>query len=288
MSSQGGRCGAPRYEMASEQEPSTRGRQMSEQKLAVITGGGSGIGQAIALRLARADYVCLLAGRRADRLADTARLISKHGGRAIEVQADVTRYDGRLAIQSAVARSGCRLAALVNNAGASYAAGLFAQDIVRWRQIFALNVEAAAFLSFSAMPVMQAGGGGAIVNIGSVYGSVGLNSAFYSAYPAVTEQGPVRAVAYSASKGALMQVTRELALAGASMGVRVNTVSPGMIAISDRPLDEATTTQLESATPMKRLGRPAEVAEAAHFLLSEQAGFITGTELVVDGGWTAW
>jgi NAD(P)-dependent dehydrogenase (short-subunit alcohol dehydrogenase family) len=261
---------------------------MPQRKLAIITGAGSGIGQAVALRLARADFVCLLAGRRAYRLAETARLITKNGGASIEVPADVTVPAGRSGIEAAAARSGCRVAALVNNAGGSYAAGLFAQDVQQWQQTFALNVEAAAFLSFGAMPLMQAGGGGAIVNIGSVYGAVGLNSAFYTAYPAVTGQGPVRAVAYSASKGALRQVTKELAIAGAPMGIRANTVSPGMIAIDDRPLDEPTSSALQAATPMGRLGRPAEVAEAAHFLLSAEAGFITGAELVVDGGWTAW
>jgi NAD(P)-dependent dehydrogenase (short-subunit alcohol dehydrogenase family) len=261
---------------------------MTESKLAIITGAGSGIGQAIAVRLAQAGYVCLLTGRRAPRLAETAMVIIKAGGRAIEVPADITVPDERLRIEAAAADSGCRLAALVNNAGGSYAAALFAQDVERWRHIFALNVEAAAFLSFAAMPLMRAGGGGAIVNIGSVYGSVGLNSAFYTAYPAMTDSGPVRAVAYCASKGALLQVTKELAIAGAPMNVRVNTLSPGMIAIDSRPLDERTSGELESATPMGRLGRPAEVAEAAHFLLSEGAGFITGTELVVDGGWTAW
>jgi len=262
---------------------------MSGRQLAVVTGAGSGIGRAIARRLARADYTCLLAGRRADRLADTARLIADAGGEAVVVPADVTTADDREAIQQAVRASGCRLSALVNNAGGSYAAGLFAQDLERWRQTFALNVEATAFLSFALMPIMRDGGGGAIVNIGSVYSSVGVNSAYYTAYPAESDHGPVRAVAYSASKGALLQVSRELAIAGAPMGIRVNTLSPGMITIDDRaPLDEATVRALSAQTPMGRFGRPDEIADATHFLLSDAASFVTGTELRVDGGWTAW
>ncbi|GAA2588918.1 glucose 1-dehydrogenase [Dactylosporangium fulvum] len=262
---------------------------MSSRQLAVITGAGSGIGRAIARRLARADYTCLLSGRRAERLADTARLIADVGGEAIVVPADVTTVGGREVIEQAVRASDLRLSALVNNAGGSYAAGLFAQDLERWRQTFALNVEATAFLSFALMPIMRDGGGGAIVNIGSVYSSVGLNNAYYTAYPAETDQGPVRAIAYSASKGALLQVSRELAIAAAPMGIRANTLSPGMIAIDDRaPLDEATVRALSAQTPIGRFGRPEEIAEATLFLLSDAASFVTGTELRVDGGWTAW
>ncbi|MBP1782057.1 MULTISPECIES: SDR family NAD(P)-dependent oxidoreductase [Micromonospora] len=262
---------------------------MSTGQLAVITGAGSGIGQAIACRLARADYACLLVGRRAERLANTAGLIAEAGGEAVVVPADVTATDGREAIERAVRASGLRLSALVNNAGGSYAAGLFAQDLKRWRQTFALNVEAAAFLSFALMPIMRHGGGGAVVNIGSVYSSVGLNNAYYTAYPAETDQGPVRAVAYSASKGALLQVSRELAIAAAPMQIRVNTLSPGMITIDDRaPLDEATVRALSAQTPMGRFGRPEEIADATLFLLSDAASFVTGTELRVDGGWTSW
>jgi NAD(P)-dependent dehydrogenase (short-subunit alcohol dehydrogenase family) len=261
---------------------------MAATTLAVVTGAGSGIGQAIAVRLARAGHTCLLVGRRTARLAETAARIADESGSAIQLPADVTDPKDRARVLDAVDASGSPVAALVNNAGGSYATGLFAHDLARWRENFALNVEAAAFLSFALLPRLQAQGGGAIVNIASVYASVAVNTGFYTRYPEQGPDGPVRAVAYSASKGALLQLTRELAIAAAPMGVRVNALSPGMIAIDDRPLDAATHEALVAATPMHRLGRPEEIADVVHFLLSDAASFITGSELVADGGWTAW
>lgn len=260
-----------------------------ETQLAIVTGAGSGIGRAIARRLAREKYLCLLCGRRREKLEETAEEISSYGGQSICLGADVTTEEGRSEILELADRQATEIRTLVNNAGSSYAAPLFGQEISKWRAQFALNVEAAAFLSFEVMSRMQHWGGGSIVNIASVYGIVAANTALYgNLYPADTPQGPVRGVAYTASKGALRALTRELAVAGAPLGVRVNTVSPGMIEVERHSSDGDTVSSLSAATPMKRMGNPDEIAGVVSFLVSSDASFVTGAEIVVDGGWTLW
>lgn len=257
--------------------------------LAVISGAGTGIGRAIALRLAESGYLCLLAGRRLEKLQETASLVTDKGGNAIAVAADVTTPEGRAAIWQSADAAAVQLTAVVNNAGGSGRAPLFAHDPQQWRAVFELNVEAAAFLSFEAMQRLARAGGGAIVNIASVYGMVASNRALYDrGAPALTPDGPVRGVSYAASKGAIRMLSRELAVAGARMGVRVNTVTPGMIEVEHRQLEPSLRAALSEATPMGRVGKPEEIAGAVNFLLSAQASFITGAEIVVDGGWTLW
>ncbi|WP_246245163.1 SDR family NAD(P)-dependent oxidoreductase [Amycolatopsis pithecellobii] len=263
--------------------------ESAARKLVVITGAGTGIGQAIALRLGRAGYSCVLVGRRKEPLRETASLLESAGAETTVMPMDVTKEDCRKEMFEAVNGLEHPLYGLVNNAGGSNASGLFDQDVRRWRDEFALNVEAAAFLSFEAIRRMAASGGGSIVNIASVYGIVALDNAYYEdVYPSKTAGGPVRAPAYTASKGALRLLSRELAVAAAPMNVRVNTVSPGMIRLDDDPEFARRDELLAKATPMGRMGRPDEIAGAVNFLLSGESGFMTGAEMVIDGGWTLW
>lgn len=256
---------------------------------AIVTGAGTGIGRAIALRLSSAGFSVVLAGRRERPLEETALQIAELGGDASVVPADVSIPEGRGAILAASAGRSDRLTALVNNAGDSSLAPVLAPDLQRWRANYALNIESAAFLSAEAMRVMGASGGGSIVNVASIYGKVALNNRFYrSRLPVDTPDGPVRDVAYATSKAALRMLSRELAVAGASMGVRVNTVSPGMIQVNKVELSREDLALFEEATPLGRFGRPEEVAAAANFLCSVEASFVTGAEIVVDGGWTLW
>ncbi|WP_243769716.1 SDR family NAD(P)-dependent oxidoreductase [Amycolatopsis acidicola] len=254
----------------------------------MVTGGGTGIGRATAIRLSESGYECLVVGRRKEKLDETVECITGRGGKAVPVPADITTVEGREKIFEVVDVQESCLSALVNNAGDSNLAPLFDQDLKKWQGNFSLNLESAAFLAFEAIERMSESGG-AIVNVASVYGMVALNNRLYAdRFPASSAEGPTRDVSYAASKGALRMLSRELAVAAAPMGVRVNTVSPGMIQVEKHEFESDYLRKFEEMTPMGRLGRPAEIAGAINFLLSPEASYITGSEIVVDGGWTVW
>jgi NAD(P)-dependent dehydrogenase (short-subunit alcohol dehydrogenase family) len=258
---------------------------------AIITGGGTGIGRGIVEALARAGVNCVIAGRRREPLDDALAELADAPGDVAAVVADVTEEAGRAAIAQACLDNHGSIDVLVNNAGVTATAPLLSYEVADWRRVFVTNVEAAFFMARTVLATMRDAGWGRIVNIGSVYGSLGLNNDYYEGrlpWDTPGDSGPVREVAYSASKGALIQLTRELATAVGRWNITVNTVTPGMIPVDAIPMAPDIRRRLEAMTPMQRTGNPGDVAAAVRYLVSEDAAFVTGAELRVDGGWSIW
>ena len=258
---------------------------------AIVTGGGTGIGRGIVEALAGAGVHCVIAGRRREPLDDATSALAGSPGAVVAVVADVTEEAGRAAIAAACLDHNGSIDVLVNNAGATATAPLLDYEEADWEHVFATNVAAAFFMARAVLPAMRDARWGRIVNIGSVYGSLGLNNDYYEGrlpWDTPGDAGPVREVAYSASKGALLQLTRELATAVGRWNVTVNTVTPGIVPVDAIPMSPDIKQRLEAKTPMRRTGTPADVAAAVRYLVSEEASFVTGAELRVDGGWSIW
>lgn len=247
-------------------------------KVAVITGAGSGIGRAIADLFAQQGAKVLIgeldepAGRAA------AEAITAAGGTAVFQAADVAREDDcRNLASTAVNRFGA-IHILVNNAAAFVFRKIEDATMDDWQRVLGVNVIGPANCVRFAAPAMRAAGGGAIVNIASV--------SSFIAQPGF--------VPYNTSKGALLQLTRCLAMDLAADNIRVNSICPGEIhtAATDRHISylgidrEQALIKLANQAVLRRVGQPHEVAAAALFLASDEASFITGATLVVDGGAT--
>jgi NAD(P)-dependent dehydrogenase (short-subunit alcohol dehydrogenase family) len=261
----------------------------SSERVAIVTGAGTGIGQAIALALAEAGRRVVIVGRRAEPLQDTLAR-SSTPDLIVAMPGDITSADDRARVVGEVVARFGRIDILVNNAGVSSIEPLLDSSEPEWRRVMATNVDAAFFMAQAALPAMRDRQWGRIVNIGSVYGALALNPALYDTFADDPKRGPDRQPAYHTSKGAILNLTRDLAAAVAKWKVTVNTVSPGMI-VTDQSrglLSEDVTRKLCAMTPLGRFGEPKEIAYAVRFLASDEAAFITGEELRVDGGWTIW
>ena len=244
-------------------------------KVALVTGGASGIGRAVCLALAQAGAAVAVLDRDAAGAQAVAREIAGQGGQGIVVPGDVTRADDcRQAVERTVDELG-GLDILVNNAGIIRRADVVATTEAEWDQVMAVNVKSIFLLSKYAVPEMARAGGGAIVNISSGWGL----------------KGGRNAASYCASKGAVVNMTRAMALDHADLNIRVNCICPGdtdtpMLREEARQLGQAEGHFLASSAerPLRRLGTPDDIAQAALYLASDAAAFVTGTALVVDGG----
>jgi NAD(P)-dependent dehydrogenase (short-subunit alcohol dehydrogenase family) len=234
-----------------------------EGKRALVTGAGSGIGAAVARRLAAGGAAVVLADLA---LVPAAALAGELGAEAIEL--DVRD-------EAQVAPAMANVDVLVNVAGIGSTTTAPETTLETWEDVFAVNARGTFLCCKHAIPGMAARGGGSIVNVASVAALVGL---------------PRRA-AYCAAKGAVVSLTRALAVDHVSDGIRVNAVCPGTV---DSPwvrrlVEEAgeSLDELRARQPLGRLGTPEEIAAAVAYLASEEAAFVTGTSFVIDGGLTA-
>lgn len=245
-------------------------------RVALVTGAGAegdeiGIGRAIALALARqgASVACL--DLDPAKAAATVDMIRAEGGTAVALGGNVTSaQDCAAAITSTVEQFG-HLDCLVNNVGIAAGMSVEAFDLPLWQRIFETNVTSAMLMSSAAATALAASGRGSIVNISSIAGIVTMGS-----------------LAYGSSKAALHQLTRELALMLGRKGVRANTVAPGHMAtpMVARILPESMREQRRKVGPLGVEGNAWDIARAVLFLASDEARFITGVELPVDGGVT--
>jgi NAD(P)-dependent dehydrogenase (short-subunit alcohol dehydrogenase family) len=244
-------------------------------KVALITGGASGMGQSEAMLFAREGARVVVADLLEVEGRQVADKIVGAGGQARFHKLDVTSEPGWTEAVEATVRAFGTLDVLVNNAGIS---GTFDPDTLSttaWDTLMAVNAKGVFLGMKHAIPRMRQAGGGSIVNISSISGFVGQ---------------PMLHMAYNASKGAVRVMTKSAAVQYAQDGIRVNSVHPGVLPpmrSSKVSADPEWRARMLRAVPMKREGRVGEVAYAVLFLASDEASYITGTELVVDGGFLA-
>jgi meso-butanediol dehydrogenase / (S,S)-butanediol dehydrogenase / diacetyl reductase len=251
---------------------------MKQGAVTIVTGGASGIGLATAQRLA-GEGGCVAVVDRADP-GEAVQAIVAAGGEAWGIRVDVARESEVRAMVDAVLARAQRVDALVNAAGIGTPRPVTLDEatVAEWETLCAVNLTGTLLCCRAVIPAMRRGGGGAIVNIASELGLV----------------GSPRSAMYSATKGAVVQLTRALAVDHASDHIRVNCVCPGPV---DTPLlrgsvsraadPEAKMRAEISSTLLGRLGRPEEIASLIRFLVSDEASFMTGSIVVADGGVTA-
>jgi NAD(P)-dependent dehydrogenase (short-subunit alcohol dehydrogenase family) len=239
-------------------------------KVAVVTGASSGIGEAIARELARLGASVVMAARRFASLEAIAAEIEAAGGHAYPVATDATKaHDLKRMVDAAEARYG-RLDYAVNNAGVPGAGAFMDMAVEDFDRIAAINLRGVLLAMQAEIPAMLKNGGGAIVNVSSVAGLVGV--------PGLS--------LYAATKWGVIGLTKSVALEYATQGIRINAIAPGLTATDMLAgLKKEELEFLLSITPMKRISEPVEIARSVTYLLAD-ATFTTGTALPADGGYS--
>jgi gluconate 5-dehydrogenase len=247
-------------------------------RIALVTGAGSGLGVCFAEALAEAGAGVVCVGRRLDRVRATAVRRRDLGRPSLALAVDVTQEEQVIGMIAQTVRQFGRLDILVNNAGTAAVGPPEALTLADWQRVLDVNLTGVFLCPREAAKAMIAAGtGGCIVNIASILG--------------VVASEPVPTAAYAATKGAVVNLTRDLAVHWTPKGIRVNAIGPGSFAseMTDAFLAmPAMRQEIGRRTPLGRVGRPDERKGALIFLASDASSSVTGQTLFVDGGWTAW
>lgn len=247
-------------------------------KKAIITGGAGGIGSATAKRFAEEGAAVAILDLDKAKAEAVARQVNEAGGEAIALGLDVSNESQVISAVQEVFEKFGRIDVLFNNAGIARRTTAVETKVEDWDLSFAVNVRSIFLMSKHCIPHMEAQGGGSIINTGSGWGL----------------KGGAKALPYCATKGAVVNMTRAMAIDHGAANIRVNSVNPGdtdtgMLREEAKQIGWTETAFLEDAKdrPLKRMGQPSEIAAAVLFLASDEASFVTGAALVVDGGGVA-
>ena len=246
-----------------------------EGKVAIVTGGGSraagiGTGRAAAVLFARNGARVLVVDRDDAAAADTVKMITEEGGEAVAFAADLTSQDDCAAMAAAAVGRWGRIDVLDNNVGMEGPGTILDVDAATWDKVMAVNVSTIVRASRAVVPVMAKGGGGAIVNLSSI-----------------SATRPRGLTPYTAAKGAVIALTRAMAIDHAEQGIRVNAIAPGPIytpMVAAAGMSDELRERRRTASPLGVEGTGWDVGHAAVFLVSDEARYITGVVLPVDGG----
>ena len=244
-------------------------------KVALVTGGNRGIGRAIAIGLAEAGASVAIAARDEQRNAQTVAELEKLGARAFAVRTNLAERDDILSMVRAVEGALGPIDVLVNNAGIGFHVEALKVTDEEWRRLFAVNLEAVWKTSQAVATEMAKRGSGSIINIGSISGLIVNRPQWHSPY--------------GISKAAVHHLTKSLAAEWAAKGIRVNAIAPGYV-VTEIASDEYEDYRhyWRDEVPMQRYASPDEIAPTALLLASDAGAFITGSVVVVDGGYTLW